>query len=48
MKESSLLYQDRCVLSPEDGYDLLKQFLDDVDQEYFIVACLYKESANSY
>lgn len=40
VKESSLLYQDRCVLSPENGYDLLKQFLGDVDREYFIVVCL--------
>ncbi len=24
VKESSLLYKDRCVRSPEDGYQLLK------------------------
>src|SRR5699024_2355688 len=40
VKESSLLYKDRCVRSPEDGYNLLKQFLGDVDREYFIVVCL--------
>lgn len=40
VKESSLLDQDRCVLSSEDGDDLLKQFLGDVDRKYFIVVCL--------
>lgn len=40
VKESSLLYKDRCVRSPEDGYKLLKEFLGDVDREYFIVVCL--------
>lgn len=40
VKESSLLYKDRCIRSPEDGYKLLKQFLGDVDREYFIVMCL--------
>lgn len=40
VKESSLLYKDRCIRSPEDGYDLLKQLLGHVDREYFIVVCL--------
>jgi len=40
VKESSLLYKDRCIRSPEDGYQLLKQFLGDVDREYFVVVCL--------
>ncbi|MFV2046286.1 RadC family protein [Metabacillus sp. YM-086] len=40
VKESSLLYKGRCVRSPEDGYQLLKQFLGDVDREYFVVVCL--------
>jgi DNA repair protein RadC len=40
VKESSLLYKDRCVRSPEDGYQLLKQFLGEVDREYFVVVCL--------
>ncbi len=40
VKEKSLLYKNRQILSPEDGYDLLKQFLGDVDREYFIVICL--------
>lgn len=40
VKESSLLYKDRCVRSPEDGYQLLKQFLGKVDREYFVVVCL--------
>ena len=40
VKESSMLYNNRCVRSSEDGYQLLKQFLGDVDREYFVVACL--------
>lgn len=40
VKESSLLYKNRSIRSPEDGYQLLKQFLGDVDREYFIVVCL--------
>jgi DNA repair protein RadC len=40
VKESSLLYKDRCVRSPEDSYQLLKQFLGEVDREYFVVVCL--------
>jgi DNA repair protein RadC len=40
VKESSLLYKNRCVRSPEDGYQLLKQFLGEVDREYFVVVCL--------
>lgn len=40
VKESSLLYKERAVRSPEDGYNLLKFFLQDKDREYFIVAAL--------
>lgn len=40
VKESSSLYKERCVRSPEDGYHLLMQFLGDVDREYFVVVCL--------
>lgn len=40
VKESSMLYKNRCVRSPEDGYQLLKLFLGDVDREYFVVVCL--------
>lgn len=40
VKESSLLYKERSVKSPEDGYKLFKQFLGDVDREHFIVVCL--------
>ncbi|GAB3042185.1 hypothetical protein [Virgibacillus ainsalahensis] len=32
VKESSMLYKNRSVSSPEDGYDLLKQFLGEVDR----------------
>lgn len=40
VKESSLLYKERSIRSPEDGYKLLKQFLADADREHFIVVSL--------
>lgn len=40
VKESSLLYKDRSVRSPGDGYKLFKQFLGELDREYFVVMCL--------
>lgn len=40
VKESSLLYKDRSIRSPEDGYNLFKQFLGELDREYFVVMCL--------
>lgn len=40
VKESSMLYKNYSISSPEDGYNLLKQFLGEVDREYFIVVCL--------
>jgi DNA repair protein RadC len=40
VKESSMLYKERSVKSPEDGYRLLKMFLEDRDREHFIVVSL--------
>lgn len=40
VKESSLLYKERSVRSPEDGYQLMKLFLADKDREHFIVVSL--------
>ncbi|MCU5002907.1 DNA repair protein RadC [Bacillus tropicus] len=40
VKESSLLYKERRVKSPEDASLLFKQFLAGADREYFIVLCL--------
>jgi DNA repair protein RadC len=40
VKESSLLYKERSVRSPEDGFKLLKLFLEDKDREHFIVVSL--------
>lgn len=40
VKETSLLYKNRSIRSPEDGYDLFKQFLGELDREYFVVMCL--------
>lgn len=40
VKESSLLYKGRTIRSPQDGYELAKQYLGEVDREHFIVVCL--------
>lgn len=40
VKESSLLYKGRTIRSPQDGFDLAKQYLGDVDREHFIIVCL--------
>lgn len=40
VKETSLLYKDRNIRSPQDGYKLFKQFLGELDREYFVVMCL--------
>lgn len=40
VKEGSLLYKERRIKSPEGSNVLLKQFLGEVDREYFIVLCL--------
>ncbi|RYG71916.1 DNA repair protein RadC [Lentibacillus lipolyticus] len=39
-RESSLLYEKRRITSPEDAYQLFKQFLGDVDREHFLVFCM--------
>lgn len=40
VKESSALYQKRIISSPQDGYELMKEFLEDKDREHFIVVSL--------
>jgi DNA repair protein RadC len=40
VKESSLLYKERNIRSPQDAYKLMKHFLGDLDREAFIVICL--------
>ncbi len=40
VKESSFLYQTRQILSPNDAYDMIKEQLQDLDREQFIIACL--------
>lgn len=40
VKESCILYKERSVKSPEDGYKLLKQFLAENDREHFVCAAL--------
>lgn len=40
VKECSLMYKDRVVGSSQDGANLMRQFLGDVDREHFLVICL--------
>src|SRR5699024_1801461 len=40
IKESSMLYKYRVIRSPDDSYELLRDFLGEVDREHFIVICL--------
>ncbi|MBP1931464.1 RadC family protein [Ammoniphilus resinae] len=40
VRESSILYKERSVRSPEDAYKLVKEFLADADREVFVVTCL--------
>lgn len=40
VKESSILYAKRSIRSPQDGYELIREFLEDKDREYFIVVSL--------
>ena len=40
VKESSFLYQTRQILSPSDAYEMIKEQLEGLDREQFIVACL--------
>ncbi len=40
VKEASMLYKNRRIRSPQDCYELFKEFLGEVDREYFVVMCL--------
>ncbi|MBE4907878.1 DNA repair protein RadC [Bacillus luteolus] len=40
IKESTLLYKERSIRSPEDGFKILKDFLSEKDREHFIVISL--------
>ena len=40
VKESSFLYQTRKILSPKDAYEMIKEQLEGLDREQFIIACL--------
>ena len=40
VKESSMLYKRRSIGSPADGYEIFKDFLEDLDREAFIVISL--------
>lgn len=40
VKESSMLYRNRRIRSPQDSAELFREYLGEVDREHFIVACL--------
>lgn len=40
VKESSMLYKQRRVRSPQDSYELFRDYLGEVAREHFVVACL--------
>ncbi|MFZ5651826.1 MAG: JAB domain-containing protein [Bacillota bacterium] len=40
VRESTILYGNRRISSPEDAADLLRGFLEDADREKFCLACL--------
>ncbi|OME28907.1 DNA repair protein RadC [Paenibacillus odorifer] len=48
VRESSILYPDRNIRSPQHAVKLLQHFLQDADREYFLVVCLdTKNQVNS-
>ena len=40
VKESSFLYQTRQILSPNDAYEMIREQLEGLDREQFIIASL--------
>lgn len=40
IREKSILYQERQIRSAQDAYQLIFDFLGEVDREFFIVLCL--------
>ena len=40
VREKTMLYKNRRIRSPHDAYELMKEFLGDVDREHFVVLCL--------
>ena len=46
VKDKSLLYKYRSICCPNDGYQLMRQFLGDVDREHLVVICLDHEASN--
>ncbi|NYF23550.1 RadC family protein [Sporosarcina sp. JAI121] len=44
VKDSSVLYKNRCIRSPKDGFDLFKEVFGELDREYFVVICLNNRS----
>lgn len=42
--EKAILYKIRRIRSSQDAYELMKEFLGNVDREHFIVLCLDKKN----
>lgn len=40
VRERSIMYKERQICSSQDAYELIFDFLGDVDREHFVVLCL--------
>ncbi|WP_342550539.1 JAB domain-containing protein [Lysinibacillus sp. FSL M8-0216] len=40
VREKTILYKDRKIRSPRCAYELIRDFLGDVDREHFVILCL--------
>ena len=40
IKEASFLYQTRTISSPNDAYEMIREQLEGLDREQFMIACL--------
>ncbi|WP_338130822.1 hypothetical protein [Lysinibacillus fusiformis] len=40
VRERSIMYKDRKIRSPQNAYEIIRDFLGDNDREHFVVLCL--------
>ncbi|WP_155590038.1 JAB domain-containing protein [Lysinibacillus cavernae] len=40
IRERSIMYKDRKIRSPQNAYEIIRDFLGDNDREHFVVLCL--------
>lgn len=44
VKEASMLYKGRRIRSPQDSYEIFKEFLGEVDRKYFVIPLIQRIS----